>query len=280
VLETEVRRMRILPRRSKIAVVDLMGTIERGKGTQNLITTINGLRDNKKIKAVVINIDCAGGDAAASNSVYLAMNKLANKKPVIAFIGGLAVSGGYMVIMPATKIVAIPGSFVGSIGVVTASMHAEELLDAVGVYFSVAKSAPMKDMGSFYRAMTEEEKAKEQACVDSFNDYFVSLVAKGRNMEEAKTRELATGEFFLSEKAKDLGLIDELGDLEDTIDMALDLGKVKKRRVQHITPKKGLLQRWLLGASAPMSEQIAAEAENILVRRIPALRSRDYRLRL
>jgi len=272
--------MRIFPSRSKIAVLNLWGTIERGRGTQNLLNTLKALKDNNKIKAVVLDMDCAGGDAAASNAVYIAMKRLVQKKPVIAYVSGLAVSGGYMVIAPTTRIVAIPGSFIGSIGVVTTTFHVHELLDAVGIDFEVVKTAPLKDMGAFYRPMTDQERAKEQAFVNSFNNYFIDLVAKGRKIEEAKVKELATGEFFLSEQALDTGLVDQLGDLEDTIDIALKLGNVTKRRIRYLAPKKGLVQRFLLGASAPVSQHIAVEAENILMRRLSLLRARDRGLRL
>lgn len=272
--------MRIIPRKSKIAVLDLIGSIERGSGTTNLINTLNELRDDSKIKAVVLNIDCAGGDAAASNSLYLATCKLTEKKPTIAYINGLAASGGYMVSAATTRIIAMPGSFVGSIGVITATIQAHELLDALGVHFAISKSAPLKDMGAFYREMTEEEKQKEQSFVNSFNDYFVSIVAKGRKMEDSKVRDLATGEMFLAETAKDLGLIDELSDLEDTLDEACKLGNVSKKRTHYITPKKGLLQRWLLGASIHSSEQPTVEANYTIRQQTPASLLDDYRLRL
>jgi protease-4 len=270
-----------MPKRARVAVVEISGTIERGKSSQTLVRTLIGLREEKKIKAVIINIDCTGGDAAASNYVHMAMSKLVAEKPVVAYVSGMATSGGYMAICPATKIVAMRGTFVGSIGVATSIWHIPELLDSLGVTFSVIKSAPLKDMGGFHRELTEEEKAREQGFVDAFHAHFVSIVAKGRNLSGERVKELATGEYFLSEtRGKELGLIDDLGDMESTIEMTCEMVGLPKHRVEPIERKKGLVQRFVMGANTPSSEQLAADVERRLLERLLSLQSPYHRLRL
>ena len=108
----------------------------------------------------------------------------------------------------AHKIVALPGATIGSIGVISSRPVLERLLEKIGVRVTVTKSGPLKDMGAFYREPSEEEKQKEQELIDGYFNYFINLVAKGRRMEEGRVRELATGEVFLGEKAKSLGLVD------------------------------------------------------------------------
>jgi signal peptide peptidase SppA len=102
----------------------------------------------------------------------------------------------------AQKIVALPSAAIGSIGVISSRPVLERLLEKIGVHVAVTKSGPLKEMGAFYREPSEEEKQKEQELIDSYYDYFIKVVAKGRHMEEGRVRELATGEVFLGEIAK------------------------------------------------------------------------------
>jgi protease-4 len=97
-------------------------------------------------------------------------------------------------------------------------------------------------MGAIYREPSEEERQKERELIDSYFNYFIKVVAKGRRMEEGKVRELATGEVFLGEKAKGLGLIDEVGDFDAALDLAAQLGKVR-RRFSYVRPRRGFAER-------------------------------------
>jgi len=234
-------------KRGKIAVVELFGSIESGQQIVNYSKMLESLREDSKVKAVVILVDCPGGTATGSTGVHLAVTRLAAEKPTVAYVSGMAASGGYMVSCPATRIVAIPGAIIGSIGVISARMVAYDLLDWLGVGFDVTKSGRLKDMGAFYREATSEEKEKEQSMVDTFHSYFVELVAKDRKIDETKVRELATGEIYIAEKAKELGLIDEVGDFEAALDVASKLSKVSKKRIKYIAPRQGLLQRLIGG---------------------------------
>ena len=258
--------MFFIPHRGKIGFVDLYGSMNGGNQTASYIDIFATLREASWIKSVVINVDSGGGLATAANSLYFAVSRLSAQKPTIAFISGTGASGAYLVSCACTKIVAIPGAIVGSIAVITSSPVAHELLDNVGIGFSVTKSGHLKDTGAFYREMTDEEKAKEQSMVNSFHDYFVGIVAKGRNMDEEAVRNIATGEVFLAETAKELGLVDELGDVEDVLDLAAQMGNVKKRTA-HMAPRRSLMQRLFSRFGASVTEQLLAEMHGSLTER-------------
>jgi protease-4 len=225
-------------------VVELFGLILGGRRAADFLSLLNSLRDNSSIKSVIINIDSSGGLAGASDNLYLSVSRLAIKKPVVAFISGQSASGAYLVSCGATKIVALPSAVIGSIGVISIRPIVEELLSRLGIQISVIKSAHLKDMGAFYRGMTEEEKKKEQELIDSFHHYFVEAVAKGRRLSEEVVNQLATGEIFLAPKAKEAGLIDEIGDFDTALDLASQLGKTP-RRVKYVRPRPTLRERLL-----------------------------------
>jgi protease-4 len=224
--------------------VELFGLITGGKRAASFLTLLNSLRDNPNIKSVVVNIDSPGGLATASDNIYLTLSRLALKKPVVAFISGESASGAYLVSCAATKIVALPSAVIGSIGVISIRPIIEQLLNRLGIQISVTKSAHLKDMGAFYREMSEEEKRKEQELIDGFHRYFVEVVAKGRQLSQEVVSQLATGEIFMAPRAKEAGLIDEIGDFDTALDLAAQLGKVP-RRVRYVRPRPTLRDRLL-----------------------------------
>ncbi len=222
-----------------VAIVEMEGAIGPRIKAAEYVKLFRQLELSETVRAVVLDIDSPGGSAPASNYLYLAVKSLAAKKPVIAFIRGVGASGAYMLACPATKIVAIPGAIIGSIGVISMRPSIYEALNRIGVQMSVTKSDRLKDMGSMFREATDEEKQKEQALVDDLYDQFLEIVAEGRNMDKAQAKEVATGEVFTARRCIELGLVDELGDLEHAIDMAADLGHAPRRPVW-LKPKKGL----------------------------------------
>jgi protease-4 len=255
-----------LPFRGGIGVMELFGPIMGGKRTANHVSLINSLKENHRIKSVVIDIDSPGGVATSSDSLYQAVSRLSSEKPVVAYISGVSASGAYMMSCAATKTIALPSAIVGSIGVISARPILEELLQKIGVHFAVTKKGHLKDMGAFYRKSTEEEEKKEQELIDSFYRYFVEVVAKSRNLDEETVKSLATGEVFLGEKAKDLGLVDEIGDLETALDLASKLGNVP-RRIMHATPPQTLAQRLLSRTVSYIAEEVLFKAESMLHKR-------------
>jgi protease-4 len=228
-----------LPLPQQIAVVEMEGAIGPRLKAAEYVKLFRSLQENDHVKAVVLDIDSPGGSATGSNYLYLGVQALAKKKPVVAFIRGLGASGAYLFSCPAERIVAIPSAIIGSIGVISMRPLVYEALDRIGIRMTATKSDRLKDMGSMFREATEEEKRKEQELVDDLYDQFLDIVAEGRGMEKAKAREVATGEVFTARRCIDLGLVDELGDLERAIDLAADLGGAPRRPIW-LKPKKGL----------------------------------------
>ena len=222
-----------------VAVVEMEGAIGPRIKVAEFVKLFRHLEESERVRAVVLDIDSPGGSAPGSNYLYLAVKSLAAKKPVIAFIRGIGASGAYMLACPATKIIAIPSAIIGSIGVISMRPSVYEALNRIGVEMNVTKSDRLKDMGSMFREATAEEREKEQALVDDLYDQFLDIVAEGRGMEKAKAREVATGEVFTARRCINLGLVDELGDLERAIDLAADLGGAPRRPIW-LKPKKGL----------------------------------------
>lgn len=252
---------------ARIGVLELFTPLIGTRKIVSYVNMIERLRRNHRIKSVVINIDSPGGTVSASDYLYSAVGRLSSEKPVVAFIGGTGASGAYLVGCAATKMVALPSAIVGSIGVISIRPVLHDLLERAGIHVDVTKSGHLKDMGAPYREATEEEKKKEQEIVEDFYHYFVREVARGRNLNEGTVRELATGEVFLGEKAKDLGLIDKVGDFDDALDLAAKLGEVP-RRVSYFRPRSSLPERLLSRFAASIVDETMAEVEYRAGRRI------------
>ncbi len=232
---TLIRRLpvvgpRIRRRRpDRVAVLRLFGTIGGGVRTADWIELVRRLRESERVPAVVLDIDSPGGSATASDDMFLALERLAAKKPLVAAVRGVGASGAYLAAMAATTIVAQPNAVVGSIGVISASPRLPRLLDRLGVSVTETRAGRMKGTGAPWREDTDEERAKEQAVVDAFYDAFVERVATGRRMTNERARELATGEVWLGREARDLGLVDEIGDLERAVEIAAHAAGVPAR---------------------------------------------------
>ncbi|MFQ6015267.1 MAG: signal peptide peptidase SppA [Anaerolineae bacterium] len=255
------------PRRSRIGVVRLFGIIGGSIRTPAYVSMLDAVREDGSIKAVVLDINSPGGSATASDYLYMSVAKLVEEKPVVAFIREAGASGAYLISCAATKIVAIPSALIGSIGVLSVRPVVQDLMQRMGVKVAVTKSGHLKDMGAVYREDTEEEVQKRQELLDEFYDYFIEAVAQARGLDEEVVRGYATGEVFTAKKAQELGLIDELGDLDRALDLASELGKVPRRLV-YVKPRRPRLQRFISGFTDSLVEEVAAELEHRLIEQI------------
>ena len=224
---------------SQIAVVEMEGAIGPRLKAGEYAKLLRSIQENDRIGAVVLDIDSPGGSAPASNYLYLAVQSLVKHKPVVAFIRGLGASGAYLFSCPSSRIIAIPSAIVGSIGVIAMRPLLYEALDKIGVRMTVTKSDRLKDMGSMFREPTPEEEEKERELVEDLYQQFLDAVAQGRGLDMPAVRSIATGEVFTARRGKELGLIDELGDLDRAIDLAAELGSTPRRPVW-MRPKKSL----------------------------------------
>ena len=210
----------------RVAVLRLHGPIGGAGRTAEWIELARRLRESKRVPAVVLDIDSPGGSATGSDDVFLALERLAAKKPLVAAIRGSGASGAYLAAMAAQRIVANPTAIVGSIGVINVSPRLPRLLERLGVQVSEHTAGSLKGMGAPWRDESEAEAAKEQRIVDAIYESFVGRVAGGRGLSRERVRELATGEVWLGREALALGLVDEIGDLERAVEIAAEIAGV------------------------------------------------------
>lgn len=221
-----------------IGVIHIEGPIIGGSTTGGLFEAVSGadtimqqLRDaakNDALKAVILRINSPGGTVAASQEIGEEVEKLKKSgKKVVISMGDVAASGGYWIAAKGDRIVANPGTVTGSIGVIMESMNMAELYDKIGIDDQTIKSGAHKDMGSTARPLTQEEKAILQAMVDDMYQQFVDVVAKGRKIEREKVLGMADGRVFTGRQAKELGLVDELGNYYDAIRVTAKLAGIK-----------------------------------------------------
>jgi len=180
--------------------------------------------EDSSIKAVVLRVDSPGGTVAASEEIAAYAKEF--DKPLVVSIGDVGASGAYMLASQADEIWAMPGSAVGSIGVIAEIPNVSGLLDKVGVEFQVVTAGKYKDAGSPYREMTAEERALIQGEVDDAYEQFVGIVAQGRALPESEVESLATGWAWNGERAKELGLIDQIGTFDQALDSAAKRGGI------------------------------------------------------
>jgi protease-4 len=261
----QVRRLvpgigRVFPA-GRVAIIRLNGPIGGSARTLELIELAKRLRDSARVPAVVLDIDSPGGSATASDELFIAFERLAAKKPLVACIRGTGASGAYLAAMAARRILANPNAIVGSIGVISAGPRLPRLLDRLGISVAETRAGRLKGMGAPWREETDEEREKEQEVVDAIYDAFVGRVAKGRGLSPERARELATGEVWLGERALELGLVDEIGDLERAIEVAATFAGVdpKAAAVRIRRPLFGrLVERFASRMAAGVADEIEA----------------------
>ena len=229
-------------RRSSVAIIEIHGIIGNHVKIPEFSRLIDSVAGNQRLKALLLDIDSPGGSATGSEVLYRAIQRVAEEKPVYAYVRGMGASGGYYLACAASKVYALPTALVGSIGVIYLRPVLEQLLSKVGVDFSVYKSGEFKDMTGFWRSPTDRESKKFQELINEIFDNFVTVVAEGRSLDEAKVREIATGEIMTAQKGIRQGLVDEIGDFKDALEAAAEAGGCKPTP-RWIRPSRSLSQR-------------------------------------
>jgi protease-4 len=218
----------------KIAIVEIKGVISQSSW---IIEELQQYLADDRVKAIILRIDSPGGGVGPSQEIYREVMKIKLKKKVVTSMGSVAASGGYYVACASDLIVANPGTITGSIGVIMQFSNFEELLKKIGIKGMVLKSGEHKDIGSHFREMTPEEKAIMQEVLDNVHQQFIQAVADGRKLDRSKVIQVADGRILTGEQAKNLGLVDQMGNLQDTIDITAKMvGIVGKPTVLY--PKK------------------------------------------
>jgi protease-4 len=200
-----------------VGVLQVEGAIE---DSHSILNELKRFKEAPWIRAIVIRIDSPGGAVAPTQEIFEEIQKMKNQKPLVASMGGMATSGGYYIASACDEIVANPGTLTGSIGVIMQLGNVEELMKKIGVRSYNVKSGANKDIGSPFQPLSSEGKAILQSLVDNVHNQFVGAVAEGRNMDAAVVKKLADGRVYSGAQAKELGLVDQLGNLEDAIELA------------------------------------------------------------
>lgn len=210
----------------RIALIRVEGVI---MDSQVTIDELKRFGDNPAVKAIVLRIDSPGGGVVPSQEIYDAVRRVRNKssKAVITSMGSVAASGGYYIAAATDRIVANPGTLTGSIGVIMETANIEGLLQKIGVEGVVVKSGKYKDVGSPLRKMTDDEHGLLQNVMDDVHKQFIEAVAEGRALDASDVQALADGRIFTGRQAKEAKLVDELGNLEDAIQLAADVAGIE-----------------------------------------------------
>jgi protease-4 len=253
----------------RIAVLEITGPIGVQVRAPEMIRTIKALREDRRVQAVVVEVDSPGGSAPVSDAIFRALQRLSAKKPTIAFVGSGALSGGYLIACGARQIIALPTSLVGSIGVIFMRPVVQELMQKVGVRMIAHHQGHLKAMFQPWREPTAEEDQKVEQLTDEYYEWFVGSVAAARNLPVESVRQYATGEMFSASRAKEIGLVDELGDFEQAVDRAREAAHVLETpRIHWVRPRRPLMERLLSRGMTAMTDAVVARIEERIFPRI------------
>jgi len=237
------------PAREKVLMIDIDGMISAALETgifsreKSLVARVferlERAAADPRVKAVILRLDTPGGEVTASDIVYHEVLRFKERTglPVIGLMMSVAASGGYYIASACDFIVAHPSTLTGSIGVISIFPSVESLMAKVGVKVAVIKSGPVKDSGSPFRDMTDEEKAIFQGIIDEYYEGFLAVVTRGRQgkIRAAELRTIADGRVYTAPQALKLGLIDAVGYFDDAFAKARDLASLKSARLVSYT---------------------------------------------
>lgn len=244
--------------RKQIARIEITGAIA-GATRKQVLEALKTVEE-RKFPALLLHIDSPGGTVGDSQEIYSALKKLREKVKIVASFGNISASGGVYIGMGAEHIVANPGTITGSIGVILRGNNLERLLEKIGVSFKVIKSGPYKDILSFDRELTEQEKNILQELIDVSYQQFVQTIASSRQLAVETVKSFADGRIFTGEQALQLGIVDRLGTEEDARRWAAELAGLDPDKTQCFTleERKPFLNRLLSGTMQAPSGLSAA----------------------
>jgi len=226
----------------RIQVVDIEGELLQSKP---ILEQLKRYEDSNSVKAILLNIDSPGGGVAVSQEIYAELRRLREKKDkmIVAYLSSTGASGAYYVACAANKIVANPGTIVGSIGVIAEWVSYAELLEWAKLKDIVFKTGEFKDTGSPTRPLTDNEKKYFQGLIDDMYVQFLEAVSSGRKLDLQEVRSMADGRVFTGRDAKERKLIDEIGNFQDAVDLTAKLSGIsgKPRLLRLSRPRVTLL---------------------------------------
>ena len=214
----------------KIAIIEISGMIN-DQAVESPIKELETASKDEHVKSVILRVNSPGGEVFGTERLYRAILKYKedSKKPVIVLMDGLAASGAFWISMPADRIFATKNSITGSIGVIMQTFVLTGLMKEWGVEPITFKTGALKDAGSMFREMTEEDKAEIKRLMDGWYNEFLQVILTNRGEKvggEEKLRAVADGRVVLGEEALKLGFVDEIGFMDNAIESAKQLGKI------------------------------------------------------
>lgn len=212
--------------RDKIAIIEIQGVILDSK---RVVKSLERFTKDRNVKGIILRIDSPGGAVAPSQEIYSALLKIheQGEKKTMASFGNVAASGAYYVASATDRIVSNPGSITGSIGVIMEMSNIKGLLDKIGVESYVVKSGEFKDIGSFTREMRQAEKQILQRVLRDVHQQFIDDVSKSRGIPLEQVGLMADGSIFSGREALDIGLVDQLGSFQDTVEAMKELAEIE-----------------------------------------------------
>ena len=236
--------------KNQIALLYAVGEITSGTGSGNiqdkhLVSEIEKLRKDDDVKAVVLRVNSPGGSAYASEQIWKAISDLKAEKPVVVSMSDVAASGGYYIACNASKIVAQPTTITGSIGIFGMFPNMKKTSEKLGIGVDVVKTHEYGDFGNFARPMRDAEKEILQSYVERGYELFLTRCSEGRNIPKDSLAVYAEGRVWTGSQAKEIGLVDELGDLKKAIEIAADLASVEDYIVYEYPKMKSFIEELL-----------------------------------
>lgn len=221
-----------------LAVVKIEGEITQ---IDDILETINKADKDEHIKGVLLHVNSPGGALAPSIELSMAIKRLALHKPVVAYAAGSMTSGSYYASIWSNYIVANPGAFIGSIGVLFQAPNVAELAKKLGISEQIITAGDYKQMGTFTREWTPKERGALKGLIDDAYGLFVHDVATARGLDETKPNEFANAQVFIASKALHVKLIDEIGSINEAKEKVEELAQVK----QPIWQKPDSMDKWM-----------------------------------
>jgi protease-4 len=238
----------------KIAVVFADGEIRNGKGntesigSESLSKQLRKLREDDRIKAVILRVNSPGGSSLASDVIWREVMKTSEIKPIIASMSDLATSGGYYIAMACDSIVAEPLTITGSIGIYSMHFSAQELLeDKLGITTDVVKTGPLSDIFTISRPYNDYEQSMFQKSVNEGYQTFITKAAHGRDMQVAEIDAVAGGRIWSGVQAQEVGLVDIIGGLDTAVELAANAAGLEdgEYRLRYYPPQKSIWEELL-----------------------------------
>ena len=258
--------------KNRIAIVYAVGEIDgsnknEGIDSEDISEDLLDIADNDKIKAVVLRINSPGGSAYGSEQIWKAVSVVKSKKPIVVSMGDYAASGGYYIACNTDRIFAQPTTLTGSIGIFGIFPNIGGLTDKLGIKFDNVKTNKYSDFGATYRPMNTEERAILQRYINNGYELFTKRCAEGRNMNIDSLKAIAEGRIYSGTDAMRLGLVDEMGGLEEAITFAAKKANISNYTLKYYPSVKSLIEQISDIFSTSVEERIVKSrlGENYLI---------------